>query len=50
VLFNDSAATNLFDPPSSFQKSSLGDESMSNWAIGYDIIDKAKKSRHTIAS
>jgi hypothetical protein len=25
-----------------FPKSSLGDESMSNWSIGYDLIDKSK--------
>jgi predicted ATPase len=31
-----------------FPKSSIGDESMSNWSIGYDIIDKKKQSTQLI--
>jgi predicted ATPase len=31
-----------------FPKSSIGDDSMGNWGIGYDLIDKTKSSRQTI--
>ncbi len=31
-----------------FPKSSIGDDSMANWAIGYDLIDKLKSARQTI--
>jgi putative AbiEii toxin of type IV toxin-antitoxin system len=31
-----------------FPKSSIGDDSMANWAIGYDLIDKSKNTRQTI--
>jgi ABC-type branched-subunit amino acid transport system ATPase component len=31
-----------------FPKSSIGDDSMSNWAIGYDIIDKKKSVNSTV--
>src|ERR1700730_12556711 len=31
-----------------FPKSSIGDDSMANWSIGYDLIDKTKNPRQTI--
>jgi hypothetical protein len=31
-----------------FPKSSIGDDSMANWAIGYDLVDKSKNTRQTI--
>jgi ABC-type multidrug transport system ATPase subunit len=31
-----------------FPKSSIGDDSMANWGIGYDLIDKTKSTRQTI--
>jgi hypothetical protein len=31
-----------------FPKSSIGDESMSNWSIGYDLVDKSKNPNQLI--
>lgn len=35
-------------PAQFFPKSSIGDNSMSNWSIGYEVIDKIKNATQTI--
>lgn len=42
ILGGAAIAHKSIKPALFFPKSSLGDESMANWFIGYDIIDKAK--------
>lgn len=42
VLGGSAIAYKMMKPAVFFPKSSLGDDSMSSWSIGYDIIDKEK--------
>lgn len=49
ILGGAAIAHKSIKPGLFFPKSSIGDESMSDWSIGYDIIDKAKNHTKTIS-
>ena len=48
VLGAAAIANKAIRPALFFPKSSIGDDSMSNWSIGYDIIEKAINTNQTI--
>ena len=48
VLGAAAIAHKTIRPALFFPKSSIGDEAMSNWSIGYDIIEKNKNPSHPI--
>jgi len=48
VLGAAAIAHKTIRPALFFPKSSIGDEAMSNWSIGYDIIEKSKNPSHAI--
>lgn len=48
VLGAAAIAYKSIKPALFFPKSSLGDESMANWSIGYEIIDKTKSTTQSI--
>lgn len=48
VLGAAAIANKLIRPALFFPKSSIGDDSMSNWSIGYDLIEKSKNARQLI--
>ena len=48
VLGGSAIAYKSIRPALFFPKSSVGDETMANWNIGYDIIDKAKNTNQIV--
>ena len=48
ILGSAAIAYKAIRPARFFPKSSIGDESMSDWGIGYDIIDKERNPRQLI--
>lgn len=44
ILGGAAIAHKMIKPAIFFPKSSLGDETMANWSIGYDIIDRSTKN------